>query len=78
MAKKKLVFTVLDIEDTKMTGNRAYDLTRPRKGFAIELTASFSIDVNYSLAFKYNYEINEIEDSVNYLIKNKNFLYLFI
>ena len=71
MAKKKLVFTVLDIEDTKMTGNRAYDLTRPRKGFAIELTASFSIDVNYSLAFKYNYEINEIEDSVNYLIKNK-------
>lgn len=74
MAKKKLVFTVLDIEDTKMTGNRAYDLIRPRKGFAIELTASFSIYENYSLSFKYNYGtevVKEIEDSANYLIKNK-------
>lgn len=77
MAKKKLNFTVLDIEDIKMTGNRAYDLTRPRKGFAINLIAKFSIDKNYCLAFKKYYGITgfedpaiEVEDSINFLIKN--------
>ena len=70
MAKKKLDFSVIDIEDTRMTGNRAYDLTRPRKGFVVDFTAIASASSEYDLVFR-NFYKTEVENSVDYILKNK-------
>ncbi len=68
---KKFNFYILDIEDTKMTGNKTHDLTRPRKGFALSFNILCSSSKDKSLVFEAETGI-EVDDSAEFLLKNKS------
>ncbi len=68
---RMLKICVLDIEDTEKTGNKAYDLTRLRKGFFVSFVADAS-SFNDKCLYFCKRSAQEVDDSMALILKNNN------